>query len=154
MGRQGRDMDEYRESFTEEECLAEFARLFPDGFAGPDVRNEVAIDTIVDTADQDADEAERNISSTVLDLATISMTGTTSSLRPSSRHVVISVLSSHLRRHAQDDVPFRRQFADLRFADRFEIDRHRLAGLRIADRLVEEVGLVPLLLVLDVALGA
>jgi hypothetical protein len=37
-------MDQFRESFTEAECEAELDQLFPHGFSGPDVCNEIAWD--------------------------------------------------------------------------------------------------------------
>jgi hypothetical protein len=39
-------MNEFRESFTEAECEAEFDRLFPNGLAGSDVQSEIAFDAL------------------------------------------------------------------------------------------------------------
>ena len=54
-------MDQFRESFTEAECKAELDRLFPHGFSGPDVCNEIAWDKIGEIKGDDRDETEQNI---------------------------------------------------------------------------------------------
>ncbi len=52
-------MDESRESLSEAECEAEFDRLFPHGFAAPDVQSEIAFDRIRDWHSAD-DPAENS----------------------------------------------------------------------------------------------
>jgi hypothetical protein len=54
-------MDEFRESYSEEECDAEFDRLFPHGFSGSDIRREIAWDKFADISESDPDRTERNI---------------------------------------------------------------------------------------------
>src|ERR1700687_5764704 len=54
-------MDQFRESYTEAECKAELDRLFPHGFSGSDVCNEIAWDKIGEIKGDDPDETERNI---------------------------------------------------------------------------------------------
>lgn len=39
-------MNEFTESFSEEECAAEFDRLFPNGLAGSDVQSEIAFNEL------------------------------------------------------------------------------------------------------------
>src|SRR6516165_8676870 len=58
------------------------------------------------------------------------------------RRGAANIGSGALRRHAEDDVELGRQLADLRLLDRREIDRHGLAGLRVADAAVDAVPLV------------
>lgn len=54
-------MDEFNESCTDDECLAEFGRLFPDGFSGPDVTTEIELEKIGEIAGDDPGETARNI---------------------------------------------------------------------------------------------
>jgi hypothetical protein len=54
-------MDEFRESYTEAECAAGFDCLFPHGFSGPDVQNEIAFDRIIPDSGEDREATERNI---------------------------------------------------------------------------------------------
>ena len=56
-----------------------------------------------------------------------------------------------MRRDAEHDIEACFQFARLRFFDRLEVDRHRFAGLRVADAAEDAVALV-LRMALDVAL--
>jgi len=54
-------MDQFRESYTDAECEAEFDQLFPQGVSGSDICKEIALDKLVDISGDDADETERNI---------------------------------------------------------------------------------------------
>src|SRR5580704_17709157 len=54
-------LDQFRESYTEEECAAEFDRLFPLGFSGSDMCKEIALDRFAHISGDNADETERNI---------------------------------------------------------------------------------------------
>jgi hypothetical protein len=54
-------MDQFRESYTDAECETEFDRLFPHGFSGSDVANEVALGKFDGIAGDDPEETERNI---------------------------------------------------------------------------------------------
>src|SRR5581483_9378380 len=59
-------MNEFAESFSEEECEAEFDRLFPNGLTGSDVQSEIAFDQLEDwhSAD-DPVEHSRNVAELV-----------------------------------------------------------------------------------------
>lgn len=50
-----------RECYTESECDAELDQLFPNGFSGPDVKNEIPFDNINWIPADDLVENERNI---------------------------------------------------------------------------------------------
>ena len=56
-----------------------------------------------------------------------------------------------MRRYAEHDVEAGFEFAGFRFLDRLEVDRHRVAGLGVADTAVDAVAIV-LRMALDVAL--
>lgn len=59
-------MNEFRESFTEAECEAEFDRLFPNGIAGSDVQSEIAFDELGNWHfDDDPAENSRNVAELV-----------------------------------------------------------------------------------------